>query len=101
MLAPRAFPNYDKSNMEWHHIVEQKQIELSNFDAKLIHNMNNMVLLTSEQHREITAYYNTKSDEYDGKSPREYLKGKYFQFQLQFGIEALEFVLDINVVNNY
>ena len=74
---------------QWHHIVEQSQIRKSGIDAKLIHNPNNVISLTQQQHRKISSIY---SSQIPGTkvTVREYLKGKTFKEQYKYGIKMLK-----------
>ncbi len=74
---------------QWHHIVEQSQIRKSGIDAKLIHNPNNVIPLTQQQHRKISSIY---SSQIPGTkvTVREYLKGKTFKEQYKYGIKMLK-----------
>ena len=74
---------------QWHHIVEQSQIRKSGIDAKLIHNPNNVIPLTQQQHRKISSIYNSKYGK-TGIRLREYLIGTSFEKQYEVGIEILK-----------
>lgn len=75
---------------DWHHIVEKSQINKSGFDPTLIHNTNNIISVDHYTHIKITAYYNTKSFPFtEGLSVRDWLAGKDFQTQYEFGLDIL------------
>ncbi len=42
---------------EWHHIVEQSQIDKSGFDPKLINNPGNIIPIDAATHRKVSGYY--------------------------------------------
>ena len=78
----------------WHHIVEQSQINLSNFDEQMIHNIKNIISIESgfagSIHGQITGYYNSKPTFAGGLSVREWLaKNKTFEEQFLFGLDVL------------
>ena len=79
------------SGYEWHHIVEQCQQTKSGFDAYLIQNTDNIIKVSREVHRQISAYYKTTTFDFtNGLSVRDWLAGQSFQFQRDFGIEVLK-----------
>ncbi len=67
-----------------HHIVEQGD-QNSDIDKSLIESDANVVRIPEYKHIDINAYYQTPNDTLGGKTPREYLKGKSFEEQLEFG----------------
>ena len=75
---------------EWHHIVEQCQINKSGFDAKMIHNTENIISISRETHIKISAYYNS-IDEYlcPTMRVRDYLATKSFIEQYEYGLKVL------------
>ena len=76
---------------EWHHIVEQCQIEKSGFDPTTIHNTENIVSIPKELHRQITGYYNSIDPWVcDSMRVRDWLAGQDFAKQYRFGIETLQ-----------
>lgn len=75
---------------DWHHIVEQSQIKKSGFKPNMIHNEANVVPVEHGVHMKISGYYSSKQLFTDGKIVRDWLAGKSFQEQFQFGIEVLE-----------
>ena len=76
---------------QWHHIVEQSQIDKSGFNKAYINNTNNIIALTKEVHQKISAYYSSKDPLIsEGKTVREWLAGKSFQYQYDFGKKVLE-----------
>lgn len=76
---------------EWHHIVEQNQIEKSGFDATQIHNGNNMIALDAATHRKVSGYYSRKVPGTDMRF-RDWLvyKGFTFEEQQKIGVYVLE-----------
>ena len=89
-----SFKAFKKANgpagpgKEWHHIVEQSQIEKSGFSPKRIHNMNNMVAIDKEVHRKISNFYTSNYLE-TGMRTRNWLAGQSFETQYKFGLEVL------------
>lgn len=79
------------TNREWHHIVEQNQIDKSGFDATRIHNTNNIISIDAQTHRQISGHYTSKAYPCtNGLSVRDWLAGKSFEFQYQYGIQKLK-----------
>lgn len=80
----------------WHHIVEQEQGpgegNLDTFKADQINNVNNIISIPSgakDVHQDITKYYNSVQDFTGGKTVRQWLAGKSFEEQWEFGINKL------------
>ena len=75
---------------DWHHIVEQSQINKSGFASEQIHNTSNIVAIDHSTHMKITGYYNTKSFDFtNGLSVRDWLAGQSYETQYEFGINIL------------
>ena len=62
-------------------------------DAKvrigLIEGDSNLVLVPAFRHRDITGWFMTGNEEFDGFSPREYLRDKSWEERKRVGLEAL------------
>lgn len=73
----------------WHHIVEQSKT--SKFGVALIQNVNNVVALPSLLNIKLNALYSSKRPDITGSNLtlREWLNGKSFQFNRDFGIQAI------------
>ena len=67
-----------------HHIVEQGP-QNAYIDKSLIESDENVVRIPEYKHIDIGAYYQTPNEQLGGKTPREYLKGKSFGEQLEYG----------------
>ena len=77
--------------MEWHHIVEQSQIDRSGFTPEQIHNTGNMIRIDASIHCRISGYYQTTTFDFtNGLSVRDWLAGQSFEIQYQFGLDVLE-----------
>ena len=74
---------------QWHHIVEQCQINKSGFDPTSIHNEENVVSIPIEIHNKISAYYSSVFDFTNGMRLRDWLAGQSFEVQYQFGLDVL------------
>jgi RHS repeat-associated protein len=74
---------------EWHHIVEQCQSYKSGFAKELINNPDNMISLSVEQHRKISAFYSSIYKD-TGLTFRNWLAGKDIVTQYQKGLEVLK-----------
>ena len=75
---------------QWHHIVEQCQIDKSGFSAQTIHNTNNLIPVQNDVHAKISGYYSS-IDKYVSSTMRvrDYLAGKSFEYQYEFGLKVL------------
>ncbi len=79
--------------MAWHHIVEQYKANTDRFGTQNIQNTSNVIRLDDTKgsiHRKLTAYYNSKPKGLKGKTVRQWLSTKDFQFQYDFGIRKLK-----------
>ena len=89
------FKKYNGSAGEgynWHHIVEQRPINIERFGAEKIHNTNNIIRLPSGRgsiHSEITVFYSSKPDWSNGMTVRDWLNNKSFKEQYNFGIKQI------------
>lgn len=78
-----------KPGYDIHHIVEKTSAEQDNFPKSLIHGPENLVRIPRFKHWEITSWYMTKNDAYQGVSPREHLRGKAWADRFGIGIDAM------------
>lgn len=74
---------------DWHHIVEQCQINKSGFSEYWIQNSNNVVRISKSVHSKITAYYNRAHSFTNGMKFRNWLAGQDFKTQYEWGIKVL------------
>ena len=78
----------------WHHIVNQNSANIAQFGNQAIHNTNNVVNIPHGKgtiHDKISRYYQSIDRKISGNQRvRDWLKGKSFQFQYDFGIEKLK-----------
>jgi hypothetical protein len=81
--SPPKWPAY-----EAHHIVEQTPNK-NTIPKDQIEARENVVKIPYYIHRDISDWYSTPNEKYDGKTPREYLRGKSFEEQYQFGLDVL------------
>lgn len=103
ILPDKGFSSFDDlkkflgspgENKAWHHIVEQNQIRNSNLPSQSVNNLKNIVSIPSgvkgSIHSKISGYYSSIQSFSDGKTVREWLRGKSFDEQLAFGINLLK-----------
>ena len=77
----------------WHHIVNQNPANISQFGAQSIHNIKNFVNLPHGKgtiHNKITSHYLSKTRDSGNQRVRDWLKGKSFQFQYDYGMRILK-----------
>lgn len=74
---------------EIHHIVEQTPAEQDGFPRSLIDNRENLVRVPTLKHWEINAWYQKSNEEFEGLSPRNYLRGKSWEERMRVGRRAL------------
>ena len=75
--------------MEWHHIVEQKKMNIDRFGAEKIHNIDNIVPIPREIHRQISSHYSSIQPFSNNMRVRDWLNTKSFVDQYKFGLKTL------------
>jgi hypothetical protein len=98
-LHYRAFKSFDAfknamgpagENKAWHHIIEQRRVNVERFGAEAIHNTENVMAIDKVKHEAISAYYSTKSRDTGGMVVREWLRTKSYEEQRAFGLMILK-----------
>jgi hypothetical protein len=77
---------------EWHHIVEQSQIKASRagFAPEMIQNVSNVVNVSKDLHRQISAYYSRIDPALSRiMTVRDYVSSMSFEQQYEFGLSVL------------
>lgn len=77
-------PGYDD-----HHIVEQAAASKLGLSRSEIDDPSNLVSIPRLKHYQITGWYGTKTDQFGGLSPREYLSDKNSEERRRVGLQAL------------
>lgn len=85
----QAVSDAPKAGYQRHHIVEQDAAEKDGYRRSLIDGRDNLVLIPTLKHREITGWFQSRNKEFGGLSPREYLRGKSWDERRQVGLDAL------------
>jgi RHS repeat-associated protein len=76
---------------QWHHVVEQCQIQKSGFDSAMIQNPDNIVTVNAVDHAQISGYYNSIDPGLsESLRVRDWLAGQSFDFQYNFGQGILD-----------
>ncbi len=78
-----------KAGYQDHHIVEQTSAARDGFSREMIDGKDNVVKVPTLKHREITAWYGTTNENYDGLTPRAYLVGRSWSERYDIGIKQL------------
>jgi hypothetical protein len=79
--APRGYHN--------HHIVEQGPARDGGLPEELIEGYDNLARVPKLKHEEITAWFNTKNEDFGMMSPRDYLRNKDWNERRRVGLHAL------------
>ena len=79
---------------EVHHVVEQCQENKSGFSKSQIQSDSNKVTIPYETHRKISGYYSSKQPFSNGLRVRDWLAGKSFEEQSNFGWSVILRFLD-------
>lgn len=77
-------PGYDV-----HHIVEQGSPGSERFPASMLQSPENKVLIPRLKHWQITGWYMTRNDRFDGLSPRLHLRDRGWAERRRIGLETL------------
>jgi hypothetical protein len=94
----RAFKSFDDfkdfmgpagKDKAWHHIVEQRKVNVDRFGPEAIHNTENVVAVEKARHDAISAFYSSKSPEANGMVVREWLRTQSYERQRAFGLMIL------------
>ncbi|MFL5358512.1 hypothetical protein [Archangium sp.] len=94
----RAFKSFDDfkdfmgsagEGKQWHHIVEQRKVNVERFGAEAIHNTENVIAVDKSVHEQISAIYSTKSRAKGGLVVREWLRTQSYETQRAFGLNIL------------
>jgi hypothetical protein len=78
-----------KRGYDIHHIVEQTSAEQDGFPRSVIDGPDNLVRIPRLKHWDITGWYMTKNEDYNGISPRDYLRGKSWAERTRIGLDTL------------
>nr|WP_257463327.1 hypothetical protein [Archangium lipolyticum] len=94
----RAFKSFDDfkdfmgpagDGNQWHHIVEQRKVNVDRFGPEAIHNTENVIAVEKARHDAISAYYSSKSRDTGNMVVREWLRTKSYEEQRAFGLDIL------------
>ena len=85
------------SGKQWHHIVEQCQAKStrSGFDISEINKVSNVKATPKEVHKEISRYYSSKQEFTGNLTFRDWLNGKSYEEQYEYGIERWEYYMKL------
>jgi len=72
-----------------HHIIEQTAAEEAKYPRAMIDAPENLVRIPTLKHWQITGWYMTRSERFDGLTPRQYLQEKSWGERQRLGHEAL------------
>ena len=78
----------ENAGYEKHHIVGEGPNAGAIPDSQL-QGEDNVVSIPYYIHRDISDYYSTKNESLGGMTPRDYLRGKSFEEQYQFGLKVM------------
>ena len=78
-----------EAGYEDHHIVEQATANPDGSEDALMDDPDNLARIPMAKHWELNSWYETPDDEFDGLTPRQYLKGKSWEERWQVGLDGL------------
>ena len=82
--------NPNGAKTEVHHIVEQCQATKSGFSRVSIDGARNKVRIPQSVHRKISGHYSSKTEQSGDLRVRDWLAGKSFAEQYEYGLKILE-----------
>lgn len=77
---------------QWHHIVEQRDLNLNRFGPEALHNTENVVPLEKPLHEAINSFYSSKNLNITGSydlTIRQWIGAQSYEAQRQFGMTAI------------
>lgn len=101
-VPDKGFSSFDKlkdylgspgEGNAWHHIVEQSQIGKSGFSSTKVNNVKNIIAIPHGKgsvHAQISGFYSSKPDFTNGLTVRQWLSGKSFDEQFDYGMKILK-----------
>jgi hypothetical protein len=78
-----------KKGYDIHHIVEKTSAEDDGFPKSMIHGPENLVRIPRFKHWEINSWFMSPNEDYEGHSPRNFLRKKSWDERRSVGIKAL------------
>jgi hypothetical protein len=72
-----------------HHIVEQASAEEDGFPRSQIDAPENLVRIPTIRHWNVNAWYQRSNDDFNGLSPREFLRGRSWEDRYAVGLHAM------------
>jgi hypothetical protein len=78
-----------KKGYDLHHIVEKTSAEQDGFPRSMIDGRPNLVRISRFKHWEITGWYMRPNEDYGGRTPRDYLRGKDWGERIKVGLKTL------------
>ena len=81
-MAEGAYP-YVQADFDPPQTLEELQ------EAALVNSPDNQVLVPTLKHWQLNAWYRTESDDFDGMSPRDSVRGKSWQERQRVGLIGL------------
>ena len=86
----KAFMGSAGEGKQWHHIVEQRGVNVERFGPEAIHNTENVIKVDKAKHEAISAFYSSKSKQTGGMVVREWLRSRSYEQQRAFGLNILK-----------
>jgi hypothetical protein len=84
------------AGQQWHHVVEQTGSNAARFGQRALHNTVNLIKVSTEKHRLISAHYSSKPAFTGGLTVREWLAKKSYKEQYEYGLKVLR---EVGVIN--
>jgi len=79
---------FNPANIQYHHIVEQVQEEISGFSSRAINSLSNVIPTPEEVHTAITNFYQSSQNWLEeGQTLRDYMATQPWEYQWRAGLE--------------
>jgi hypothetical protein len=85
----RAAANTPARGYDIHHIVERSSAAKDGSEADLIDAPENLVRIPRWRHWLVNGWYQTRNEDFDGQTPRQFLQGKSWDERRRVGLYAL------------
>jgi hypothetical protein len=95
----RAFASFESfkrffgpagAGYHWHHIVEQRAVNVARVGQRAVQNTSNIVRVDVGTHREISRFYSSRQPFTGGQTFRQWLGEKSYAEQREWGIRILK-----------
>ncbi|RBP15451.1 hypothetical protein DFR50_1087 [Roseiarcus fermentans] len=88
----RAAQGPRETGYEDHHIVEQATANPDGSERALMDSPDNLARIPAAKHWDLNRWYETRREQFDDLTPRQYLRGKSWEERRRVGLRGLQYV---------